>query len=158
MQILAAVAALYAVRSGKYVQAVLWLACALVPRIQTPPAQSTASPVLSQLSDWARSSTARDAVFLFPDAGRSLEPGIFRAEGLRAVYVDWKGGGQVNYIPGFAEEWWFRWQQTIAAGFHGGDLAKYDGLGISYVVLQPKNRLPQAPAFENQRYTVYAVR
>jgi hypothetical protein len=54
------------------------------------------TPALTGLGNWARSSTPLDAVFLFPAAGHGLEPGIFRAEALRAVYVDWKGGGQVN--------------------------------------------------------------
>jgi len=112
---------------------------------------------LAQLSDWARSSTPRDAVFLFADTRRSLDPGIFRAEALRAVYVDWKGGGQVNYLKGFAAEWWFRWQQTLGAGFRPGDLPKYDGLGITFVVVEPRNRLPLPAAFENRKYLAYAV-
>ena len=116
------------------------------------------TPELRQLSEWARSATPRDAVFLFPDAGHSLDSGVFRSVALRAVYVDWKSGGQVNYLKGFAEEWWFRWQETIAAGFDPADLPKYDGLGIAYVVLSPRNRLPRAPAFENDRYVAYAVR
>src|SRR5207302_2788868 len=60
------------------------------------------TPEMAQLCAWARSSTPRDAVFLFPDAGRAVYPGIFRSEAQRAVYVDWKGGGQVNYLKEFA--------------------------------------------------------
>ena len=112
---------------------------------------------LSQLSDWARSSTPQDSVFLFPDAGHALYPGIFRSESLRAVYVDWKGGGQVNYLRDFGEQWWFRWQQTMANGFRPADLPKYSGLGIAYVVLQPQNRLPRPPAFENSKFVAYSV-
>ena len=116
------------------------------------------TPELAQLSEWARSTTPRDAVFLFPDAGHSVDPGIFRSEALRAVYVDWKGGGQINYVKGFTEEWWFRWQQTVAARFHPADLPKYGGLGISYIVLRPGHRLPRPAAFENAKYVAYAVR
>ena len=116
------------------------------------------TPELEQLSEWARSNTPQDAVFIFPDAGRALSPGVFRSAALRAVYVDWKGGGQVNYLRGFGERWWFRWQQTMARGFRAADLAKYDGLGIGYVVLQPANRLDRVAAFENSRYLVYRVR
>lgn len=112
---------------------------------------------LAELSAWARSSTPRDAVFLFPDMPRGLQPGIFRAEALRAVYVDWKSGGQVNYLTGFAREWWFRWQQTLARPFRPGDLARYSGLGIQYVVIQPKNRIAAAPVFTNSAYLVYRV-
>jgi hypothetical protein len=120
------------------------------PRLHTPD--------LAQLSAWARASTPQDAIFLFPDAARGLDPGIFRAEALRAVYVDWKAGGQANYLKDFGDEWWSRWQQTMAHGFSPADMAKYEGLGIGYVVLQVKNRLPQTAAFENAKYAVYAVR
>jgi len=96
-------------------------------------------------------------VFLFADAGRGPQPGIFRAEALRAVYVDWKAGGQVNYIPGFAEQWWFRWQQTLAAKFNPAAMPKYSGLGIQYVVLQSNDRLPRATEFENESWLVYRV-
>jgi len=116
------------------------------------------TPELAQLSAWARASTPRDAVFLFPDAARGLDPGIFRAEALRAVYVDWKAGGQANYLKEFGEQWWFRWQQTMARRFRPADVAKYEGLGIGYVVLQSPNRLPRAAAFQNAKYAAYAVR
>jgi hypothetical protein len=113
------------------------------------------TPELAQLSAWARGSTPIDAVFLFPDAARGLAPGVFRAEALRAVYVDWKGGGQVNYLREFGEQWWFRWQQTMVPKFTPAALAKYEGLAIQYIVVQPKNRLPRPAEFENSAYVVY---
>lgn len=115
------------------------------------------SAELAELSAWARTSTPKDAVFLFADAGRGLDSGIFRSEGLRAVYVDWKAGGQVNYLSAFGEQWWFRWQQTLARRFRPSDLSRYGGLGIQYVVLQPKNRVAAVPEFANFRYLVYRV-
>lgn len=116
------------------------------------------TPELAQLSQWARSSTPPDAVFLFPDAAHGLYPGIFRGEALRAVYVDWKGGGQVNYLKDLGEQWWSRWQQTVGARFQPADLAKYDGLGIDYLVVQGRNRLPRPAAFENSKYIAYRLR
>jgi hypothetical protein len=117
------------------------------------------TPELAQLSAWASASTPQDAVFLFPDAARGLDPGMFRSEALRAVYVDWKAGGQANYLKEFGEEWWSRWQQTMARGFSPANLPQYRALGIAYVVLlQAKNHLPQTAAFENAKYAVYAVR
>lgn len=116
------------------------------------------TPELAQVSAWARNSTSKDAVFLFPDARRGGEPGIFRAEALRAVYVDWKGGGQVNYVRGFGENWWFRWNETMVPKFSGAMLAKYNGLGIQYVVVQAKNRLPIPSLYENAAYVVYPAR
>jgi hypothetical protein len=115
------------------------------------------TPELAGLSGWARASTPRDAVFLFADAGRGLDPGIFRAEAERAIYVDWKSGGQVNYLRDFAEQWWFRWQQTLARGFRPEDLPRYSGLGIRYVVLRPNHRLPAAPVFGNSGFLVYRL-
>ena len=103
------------------------------------------------------SSTPQDAVFLFPDAARSLDPGIFRAEALRAVYVDWKSGGQANYLQDFGDEWWSRWQQTMAHRFTPADLPKYEALGIGYMVLQSPNRLPQPALFDNAKYAVISV-
>jgi uncharacterized protein DUF6798 len=113
------------------------------------------TPALAELSGWAQRSTPKDAVFLFPDIGRGLEPGVFRSEALRAVYVDWKGGGQVNYLRDFAGEWWTRWQ-AVMQGFHESDLARYKALGIRYIVLR-KARLAGAPLFQNAEWAVYDV-
>jgi hypothetical protein len=114
------------------------------------------NPALLQLSDWARVSTPVDSVFLFADSGRSLDPGVFRSEALRAVYVDWKGGGQVNYLKELGEQWWDRWQQVGAGAYRKMEMAQYRALGVQYVVLQPKNRLPgRTPDFENARYAAY---
>ena len=156
---LAALTVLAARIDGRLAPGVALTACFAIPLVGgvvNYPRLHT--PELAQLSEWARSSTPPDSVFVFPDAGHGLHPGIFRSEGLRAVYVDWKGGGQVNYLRNFGEQWWFRWQQTMANGFRPEDFPKYSGLGIGYVVLQAPNHLPRPPAFENPKYVVYAVR
>ena len=111
------------------------------------------NPELAELSAWARASTPRDAVFLFPEEGHGLAPGIFRSEALRAVYVDWKGGGQINYLREFGEDWWFRWQQTMVRGFRPEDMGKYSGLGVNYLVL--RKRIGKSPEFANRLYAVY---
>jgi hypothetical protein len=36
-------------------------------------------------------------------------------------------------------------------------LPKYAALGVQYVVLQPRNRLPQVAAFANANYLAYAL-
>jgi hypothetical protein len=115
------------------------------------------TPELEQLSGWARTATPRDAVFLFPDAGRRLDSGIFRAEAERAVYVDWKSGGQINYLKEFTGQWWFRWQQTLGAGFKPQDLPRYGALGIQYIVLRNPDRLSAPSIYENRAYRVYPV-
>jgi hypothetical protein len=55
-------------------------------------------------------------------------------------------------LQDFGDEWWSRWQQTMAPT----DLPRYEALGIGYVVLQSPNRLPQPAVFENARYVAYA--
>jgi hypothetical protein len=112
------------------------------------------TPQLAELSAWARANTPRDAVFLFPDVNRGLAPGIFRTEALRAVYVDWKGGGQVNYLKDLGEQWWFRWQQT--RNFQPADLPRYAAVGVAYVVLQ--HPLDRRPDFHNSTWFAYRVR
>ncbi|HTT66213.1 MAG TPA: DUF6798 domain-containing protein [Bryobacteraceae bacterium] len=122
----------------------------MYPRLHTPE--------LAQLSAWARASTPPDSVFLFADAGKQLQPGIFRAEALRAVYVDWKGGGQINYLSELGRQWWNRWHQVMSKPFDPRELPYYRGLGIDYVVLSPQNRLAgRSAAFENGQYLVYAL-
>ncbi len=111
------------------------------------------SPQLAELSAWARTNTRPDAVFLFPDVDHGLAPGIFRTEALRAIYVDWKGGGQVNYLKDLGEQWWFRWTQT--RNFRPADLPKYGAIGVGYVVLQ--HPLERPPLFQNSTYAVYRL-
>ena len=74
------------------------------------------------------------------------------------MYVDWKGGGQVNYLSDFGEQWWFRWQQTLAKKFAPSDLPRYGALGIRYVVLRKEHRIAMDTAYENARYIVYELR
>jgi hypothetical protein len=117
------------------------------------------TPELLELCDWARRETAKDAMFLFPNAGRSLEPGIFRATALRAVYVDWKAGGQVNFFPRLGFEWWERWQQTMARPFRPEKLPLFASLGVDFIVLPAKNRLEDdTPVYSNAGFVVYALR
>jgi len=115
-------------------------------------------PELDELSRWAHSRTPIDAVFLFPDAGQELYPGIFRVQALRAVYVDWKAGGQVNFLKVFTREWWPRWEQTMAGKFQPEKVDAYAALGIDYLVTRAVNRLPgRDPVYENSRYRVYRL-
>ncbi|MCW5978008.1 MAG: hypothetical protein KIT09_08010 [Bryobacteraceae bacterium] len=117
---------------------------------------SIETPELRELCAWARSQTPRDAVFLFPDAGRGPHPGVFRSRALRAIYVDWKSGGQVNMVKEFAHEWWRRWQDTVAPGFKTEHLPRYKERGIRYVVVGPENKVKdRRPVFENRQFVVY---
>src|SRR5260221_5462892 len=113
------------------------------------------NPELDELCAWARSATPKSAVFLFPDAGRELQPGMFRAEALRTVYVDWKSGGQVNYFKDFGEQWWSRWQDVMSKP---ADPSKLASRGIDFMVLKSEHKLGgRVPAFENSRVAVYTT-
>ncbi|MFB3776232.1 MAG: DUF6798 domain-containing protein [Bryobacteraceae bacterium] len=114
---------------------------------------------VDDLAGWARSSTQTDAVFLFPDAGRALYPGEFRALALRALYVDWKGGGQANYSEEVAKEWRERWRAVMQPPFRRGDLRHYMLPGVDYLVLAASNRPDgETPLYENTSFLVYRAR
>jgi hypothetical protein len=148
-----------AVRASTWPARVLWL---LVPLGFTlaynghrPPKIETAE--LRQLSEWARQSTAKDRVFLFPEEGRGLAPGIFRARSLRSVYTDWKAGGQVNYFPLYAREWQRRWNATLARPYAPERIQEYAGLGVHYLVMSRSLISGREPVFANPRYRVYEI-
>jgi hypothetical protein len=111
---------------------------------------------LRTLADWARSSTPQPALFLFADSGTSLGPGIFRARAKRGLYVDWKSGGQVNYFPEFARQWWTRWVETGSGRWPAPDFQRLDAMGVDYVVLK-KPIQGAAPLFTNASYAVYST-
>ncbi len=110
----------------------------LIGQIQNYPNLRT--PALAELTAFGRTTPA-DSVFLFPDAERALWPGIFRAEAERALYVDWKSGGQANFYGSYAKEWWRRWQQTMAAGWPA-DPMQACVPGVDYVVVRSGVSLP----------------
>jgi hypothetical protein len=84
---------------------------------------------------------------------------MFRARSLRALWVDWKSGGQANYFPSFGAEWWERWQQTMAGSFTVDRLRGMLDLPVDYYVLRREHRLaPVRPVFSNQVYAVYDAR
>jgi hypothetical protein len=153
--LLAAGLGIAAALAQRYAVIVVVAAFFVIPRAGAVNYPHVHTPELGQLSDWARANTPRDAVFLFGDVRRGLEPGVFRTEALRAVYVDWKGGGQVNYLSGFGEQWWFRWQQVFDRPI---DPARYEALGVRYLVLRPSHRLPLPAVYENGGYVVYDLR
>jgi len=102
-----------------------------------------------------RTTTPKDAVFLFPDADRRFT-GNFSCRCVARRLRGLEAGGQVNFFKDLAEEWWSRWQRTMAAPFDPKDVAQYHSLGIDYFGLQAKNRLEGVkPLFENGRFVVY---
>jgi hypothetical protein len=152
-------------RLGRPLAVALLAAAIAVPFVLIPTwgamrnAPALHSDELEQLTGWAKGSTPAGAVFLFADAKRGLEPGIFRAEALRAVYVDWKGGGQANLLPRFAEEWKRRWGAVGGCNVPLKSLEAYRSLGIDYLVTGPANRPAGVePVYRNPRYEVMALK
>ena len=114
---------------------------------------------VAEVARWAEANTWGSSVFLFPDSGHALAPGMFRALSRRALWVDWKSGGQVNYFESLGQEWSARWQQTMEGTFTVERLQGMLDLPIDYYVLQRSNRLAAPkPVFENQVYVVYDAR
>ncbi len=117
------------------------------------------SPHLDELAAWARQSTGQDDVFLFADAGRRLEPGVFRAKALRALYVDWKSGGQANLLRDYGYEWKRRWEAVREARPPLLTLDEYARLGVDWIVTAPSGApAGAAAAFRNERFAVFRTR
>jgi hypothetical protein len=105
---------------------------------------------LSNLSQWAR--VHGHGVYLFPEAGRDRAPGWFRATALQPVYVDWKGGGQVNYLQSFSEDWADRWNQVNA---RGAAPENYLGLPVDYLVYPQPLHASLPLVYHNPSWWVY---
>jgi hypothetical protein len=109
-----------------------------------------------ELAAWAEQNTWGGSLFLFPDAGRELYPGVFRARSRRALWVDWKSGMLAASFQPVALEWFNRWQGSMEGGFSRGRLQGLLPLPIDYYVVKSAHRLPGMPtAFRNQEFYVY---
>jgi hypothetical protein len=127
-----------------------WGQLANYPRLHTPQ--------LDSLSAWARTGTPPDTLFFFASAGHEVTPGMFRVEAQRALFVDWKGGGQVNQNWVFAREWTRRWNWANQAQPPLRAPAEYAAAGIDYIVLGARESVPGLrPAYENAAWRVFAV-
>jgi len=142
------------------------VAAALLPFVAIPASglvrnyREIETPELAQVITWARVNAPVPALFLFPDAGTGLEPGIFRVRAQRALYTDWKSGWQVNYFPMFTTDWWTRWIETNAGRWNlkAADFPALADRSIDYVVLQTEHAVTGVPeVFRNTKYVVYAA-
>jgi hypothetical protein len=114
---------------------------------------------IADVAGWANNNTWGSSMFLFPDAGRDLYPGMFRAESRRAVWVDWESGLLADYSESFANEWWGRWQQTTARRFSPERLNEMLRLPVDYYVVKRENQLADVkPAYQNHEFVVYDSR
>jgi hypothetical protein len=144
----------YATRAGAVAAGILpFLVIPVIGQVRNYPALHVRE--LDELVHWARQNTSNDALFQFADSGRDLQPGVFRARAKRALFVDWKAGGQANFHHQFSEIWWKRWQLVEKPQ----PLEAYAALGIDYVVFKANGKpTDAAPVYSNPRYVVYRLR
>jgi hypothetical protein len=111
---------------------------------------------IRDLAEWARKTTPVDSVFLFPDADRDKSPGVFRYYANRAVYVDWKSGGQINFSRAFAIEWWERWKSTMEK--RPAKVLELSPNAFNFVVTQePLSSLAPKLVYKSQTLHVYRI-
>ena len=100
-------------------------------------------PTVIELAQWAEQNTWGASLFLFPDAGRDLYPGVFRARSRRAIWVDWKTGMLATSSQALAVEWLQRWQNGPSEP-------------IDYYVYKKEHRPPGIRVtFQNSEFCVY---
>ena len=152
------IAASQALKIGAKREAIVWIALCLLPvaiGIRQQPA-SKQDLAIFEVASWAANNTWGSSMFLFPDAGRALYPGVFRGRSARALWI--------TYYAQLAEEWWTRWSGTMQAPLSGNGMQQMLSLPIDYFVLQRSHVLETElngryrrvrPVFANRRYTVY---
>jgi hypothetical protein len=113
-------------------------------------------PSVIELARWAEQNTWGGSLFLFPDAGRELYPGVFRGRSRRAVWVDWKGGMLTASSQPFALEWFDRWKGSLEGRFVRERLERMLTLPIDYYVVKKEHQLPHIrTAYQNTEFCVY---
>jgi hypothetical protein len=129
-----------------------WIALDVLKRVNY---RQFETPDLTSAAAWAGQNTAADAMFLLPELVNSLESGIFRARARRALFVDWKIGGQVNYSRELAFEWWRRVQM---ANDKTRTLESWRNEGVDYLVLKATTLFPGGrEVFRNPKYAIYRI-
>ena len=90
--------------------------------------------------------------------GRDKSPGVFRFYANRAVFVDWKAGGQANFSRSFAIEWGRRWEDTMERVPGLTKVQEFAQKGIDYLVTQKPHSVPNLnPAYETGTFYVYRL-
>ncbi len=141
-----------------WLEAALWFAALIaLPANTFFHAQTPANRTqILRVAEWAERTTWGSSMFLFPDAGRNLYPGVFRAASRRALYVDWMSGSHLTLFPSLAQEWRTRWEQTMGGQFTPQKLGGMLQTPVDYFVLQSSHRLAGLkPAYSNSDFVVY---
>lgn len=160
----AAIAGTQAIHLRRKGEASAWflfvLVLIIVPRAVAPRVESIPNrAATADLARWAEAETWGGSMFQFPDAGRSLYPGVFRARSRRPLWVDWKSGEQSDYSSVVARTWKERWDREMQGGFSPARLQQSLSLPVDYYVLNKSNRLANiAPVYENSAFVAYDSR
>lgn len=149
-----------ALRTRRWLEAGLWLvfvlALPLTLRTQSAVHLGASKPAVSQMADWAERNTWGSSMFLFPDAGRDLYPGMFRAESRRALWADWKSGDDMKFFESAGVEWWEHWRDSMQPGYSPRRLQNMLSLPIDYYVLRRPHKLADVePVYQNLEFAVY---
>ena len=149
--------ALFRLGAAKWRFALLALPVAAVFGLAAFDARVTdANKSVNELAAWAEEHTWGSSMFLFPDAGKGLYPGVFRAESLRPIWADWKSGAVAAYTEAGGIEWWNRWQATMENAFSVETIEQNLALPVDYYVLKNSDRLAGVKTvFGNREFIVY---
>ena len=161
-----AAAAVHAGHGRRWREAGCWAAAAVLIFLPSPGKQyrESSGPHIAPLAEWARVNTWGSSMFLFPEEGRSGTAGRFRAESLRALWVDWSGGAEISHDPALAPEWFRRWQSTMEQPLTAEHLQSMLALPIDYFVLRRDKEIEartnhetrqSQPVFEDAHFAVY---
>jgi hypothetical protein len=132
------------------------LALGLLTLDSRPNSGRSRQQAVTEVAEWVRRNTWGSSMFLFPDLGRSGDPGLFRGRSERALWVDWNSGDLVPCFQSFAATWWDRWQHSMQQGYSPQRLQATLSLPIDYYVLTSANRLSGIkPVFANEEFLVY---
>jgi hypothetical protein len=135
---------------------VLLLILPLTPSISEPGRAPQELTQIRELAAWADRDTWGSSMFLFPDAAKTSDPAIFRAQARRAVWADWASGVAVDYSEANGLEWRSRWGMTMEGQFSPARLQSFLALPIDYYVLKRQNQIAGVRAvFTNDEFTVY---
>jgi hypothetical protein len=149
---LLSIAGWYAFRRQSWLESVCWSLPAILLFL-LPVGHSyrpSTGPPVGLLAGWARANTWGSSMFLFPDAAKASYPGVFRAQSLRPVWVDWQSGAHLDHDPTLAPEWFARWQTSMQDRFSGDRLQELLSLPVDYFVFN-RSRTIEAKTREETR-------